>query len=210
MIRILIRSLSALSRRGLEQMLGSEPGFLLLADSHTGKGVTGEDEENPPDVAIVEVEADDDSDIDIRSEDVSVGSRTILLVDRPGPAWISRALRSGVRGILSNSSTGEQVIAAVRAVAHGLVILHPEELRIALPDRRSGAVRETLQEPLTPRETDVLRHIADGLSNKEIADRLAISEHTVKFHVASIMSKLDATSRTEAVTAAIRLGLLMI
>jgi DNA-binding NarL/FixJ family response regulator len=110
--------------------------------------------------------------------------------------------------------TADQIIAAVRAVAAGLQVMPVEEGVAFLPNlpihKRMHEPVEEIVEPLTPREMDVLEMLAEGLSNKMIAHRLSISDHTAKFHVNSILAKLNAGTRTEAVTRGIRLGLIKI
>jgi len=113
--------------------------------------------------------------------------------------------------VLPRAATAEEIILAIEAVAAGLVVLHPDRvdaLRSVQPgqDRSDRAARESL----TARETEVLTMMAEGLGNKRIAARLGISGHTVKFHVASVLGKLSASSRTEAVTIGLREGLIMI
>ena len=107
--------------------------------------------------------------------------------------------------ISSQDVTAEQVIAAVHAAAAGLHVTPVEEGLAFLPREL-----EEIVEPLTPREMDVLEMLAEGLSNKMIAHRLSISDHAAKFHVNSILAKLNAGTRTEAVTRGIRLGLIKI
>lgn len=209
MIRVHIRAVSPLSRKGLEQMLGSQPGIVLVSDSMEAEKAAPEDGDLPPDVSIVEVEVGEENSVDLE-EEIDDRALTIMLVDRPTPAWMSNALRWGAKGIVPRGCSREQLVAAIYAVANGLAILHPDEIQLALPARGFDARRVSPLESMTRREMDVLAQIADGLANKEIAERLKISEHTVKFHVASIMGKLGATSRTEAVTIAIRRGMLLI
>jgi DNA-binding NarL/FixJ family response regulator len=110
----------------------------------------------------------------------------------------------------------EQLVAALQAAASGLLVLHPAQAAaqvttngFASSPARSRELDE-LAEPLTPRESEVLQMLASGLGNKEIASKLAISEHTVKFHVASILGKLGAGTRTEAVSIGIRRGLVLL
>jgi DNA-binding NarL/FixJ family response regulator len=116
----------------------------------------------------------------------------------------------GAQRTNSQDVTAEQIIAAVLVAAAGLQVL-PVEEGVALFHRsqRHEPVEEIV-EPLTPREMDVLEMLAEGLSNKMIAHRLSISDHTAKFHVNSILAKLNAGTRTEAVTRGIRLGLIKI
>ena len=133
----------------------------------------------------------------------------LLLPDVPSGV-VSQALRVGVRGILPPSPEPRQLVAALDAVIRGLVVLgNGSEVPMRPPAGRTTAVEE-LAEPLTPREREVLRLLASGLGNKEIAAKLRISEHTAKFHVASILGKLGAASRTEAVSIGMRNGLILL
>lgn len=115
---------------------------------------------------------------------------------------------SGVRGVIDREAGGAQMEAAILAVARGLVVSLPGEL-----PRTPGAASRPASsnvEPLTPREIEVLQLLAEGMANKEIARHLGLSENTVKFHVNSILGKLGATSRTDAVVRATRAGLLLL
>ena len=114
----------------------------------------------------------------------------------------------GARRTSSREVTADEIIAAVRAAAAGLLVM-PAEEGMALQSPMHEPLEEMV-EPLTPREMDVLEMLAEGLSNKMIAHRLSISDHTAKFHVNSILAKLNAGTRTEAVTRGIRLGLIKI
>ena len=124
----------------------------------------------------------------------------VALSDTP-----AQTLRAGALAALPRDAAPEQIAAAIHAAAAGLAAALPDDLQRALP-----AFAGPLSEPLTPREVQVLRMIADGLGNKQIAWQLGISEHTVKFHVTSLMAKLNASSRTEAVAAGIRHGLVLV
>lgn len=134
---------------------------------------------------------------------------TILLVDDPHADVALAALRAGASAVLARQSDARELLAALDAVRAGLVVLDA-----AVRDALAPAVtvaRGTLRvETLTERERQVLAMLANGLSNRRIAERLAISENTVKAHVAAIFAKLDATTRTEAVTIGVRLGLVML
>jgi DNA-binding NarL/FixJ family response regulator len=133
-----------------------------------------------------------------------------LLVDDPDGAWVRSALEAGARAILPHQVTGPEIIAAIHAAYEGLIVLGPEVPLGFLNAIRRPVDLEPLSEALTPREIEVLRALADGLGNKDIAERLGISEHTVKFHVASVMGKLGAASRTQAVTLGIQRHLVML
>ena len=136
----------------------------------------------------------------------------VLLTEEARRPLGAEALRAGVRAVLPRHASGEEIIAAIEAAAAGLIVIHPDTVGALQPgptaSTRAGVV--IARQPLTPREIEVLGMIAEGLGNKIIAARLGISEHTVKFHIASIFVKLNARSRTEAVTIGVRQGLLMI
>ncbi len=123
-----------------------------------------------------------------------------------------RLLRSGVRAILPRESDADDILAAIYATYDGLVLLSTptaESLAAVYSDHPLEADAE-LSAEITSRETDVLKMLAEGLVTKDIAERLGISEHTVKFHISSILDKLGASTRTEAVTLGIRRGLIPI
>jgi len=135
----------------------------------------------------------------------------VALVANPPAGWISRALHAGARGLLPPGVSGDDLASALRVSAAGMVVLSQEFSDILFANSLRGndeAIESA--ESLTTREQEVLVMMAEGLLNKEIADRLRVSEHTVKFHVSSIMAKLGASSRTEAVTRGIRRGLLFV
>ncbi len=134
---------------------------------------------------------------------------SIVLVQSGDPRPVTARDLEMPGGLISRESTSEELATVIRAVAAGFSVLDPA-LALGLTNESSGsrADRVAPATGLTPRELDVLRWIALGLPNKAIALKLGISEHTVKFHIGSILSKLDARSRTEAVTIAARLGLL--
>ncbi len=130
----------------------------------------------------------------------------LLLASDPSGAWTAQARRSGVRAVLRSDATAEELATAIAAARAGLLVLHPDALKSSTEARaarsRIGATA------LTAREHEILEMIAEGMSNRTIASRLGISSQTVKFHVASILAKLGAGSRTEAVTFGLRQGLI--
>ena len=193
MIRVLIEASSAIVRAGLEALLGTSGDIEIVP--------AGED----PDVILMDWErAAEEAPHDF--SELAPGATTVLLVDDPRLAWSAEALRSGVRAVLPREATAAQILAAIEAAAAGLAVVPASDL-----DGLFGGPRPAkTAEALTPREVEVLGMLAEGHSNKQIAYRLGISEHTVKFHVTSIMAKLNAGSRTEAVTLGIRQGLIML
>jgi DNA-binding NarL/FixJ family response regulator len=177
------------------------------------ESISGQLVDAEPDVVLVETAADTHEELLSVLEDSEVAQEcaVIVLSEQPKAAWFSRALRAGVRAVLPREVTPEQLRAALEAAAAGLVVVHPAELETVLPAPVGlPAALDELPEPLTPREREVLQMLAAGLANKEIAARLKISDHTVKFHVASILGKLGASTRTEAVSTGIRRGLVLL
>jgi len=160
--------------------------------------------------AMPEIElAAGDAVVLITDELESIGSEAIVVVLVAADDTL-RALEAGAAAVLPPQITREALRAALVAVMRGLAVVDGRALRRA-STKTSPASRDAAAAPeLTARELDVLAALAEGASNKEIARRLGISPHTAKFHVASILEKLDATGRTDAVTHAVRLGLIML
>ncbi len=125
----------------------------------------------------------------------------IVLASDYDAELFNRIVHANTGGMLRTDAAPDQIVHAIQSVAAGLMIFDS-----ALMPPRPGDT--ALIEPLTPRENEVLRLLADGLANREIATRLNISEHTIKFHIRSILGKLGASSRTEAVTRGLRSGLI--
>lgn len=147
-------------------------------------------------------------------EEAPAGTGSVALADEPDPNWVCLALRASLNAIIARDAAREDIQLALQAAEAGLVLLHPTSANgliqhSSLRDTGDNATEE-LAEELTARESEVLRLVSMGLGNKEVAGRLAISEHTVKFHLSSILGKLHAGSRTEAVSVGIRRGLIPI
>lgn len=217
MMRILIVAASAISLSGLESVLRTSASLEVVRAIADFAVLAESVEELQPDVVVAEVtrlERALPDELLKLLEEAPVG--VVLLVDDASAERDLEALRSGVRAVVQRNMHPSAIVAAVEAVGAGFAVLAPEELQNLLREtgvaRRTvaGAVVPPLVEALTPREMQVLGMMVEGWGNKEISTRLKISEHTVKFHVASIMGKLNAGSRTEAVTLGIRYGLVML
>ncbi|HZT33636.1 MAG TPA: response regulator transcription factor [Bryobacteraceae bacterium] len=214
MIRVGVAASSAILRAGLETLLRSSSALEVLPGSTDLAALAAWAEQHSPDVVVAALGPAEE---DLPPPLLALASparspAVILLADDPAPPWTADALRAGVRAVLPREPSAAEIVAAVEAAAAGLVVLHPQDLDqvlAAVPQNPRDLPGEAPQ-ALTPREIEVLRMLAEGLGNKTIAWRLGISEHTVKFHVAAIMSKLHAATRTEAVTLGIRRGLILI
>jgi two-component system, NarL family, response regulator YdfI len=202
-IRLAIAAGSAVVRAGLEALARSDP-EIELAGAY-------------PDLTSVEALRPDVILAAVPFEDLPVGvdSSTppvVLLANDDHPGWTREVLRAGVRAVLPQDATQGEILAAVAAVANGLAVLDPRDLEgiLATPAAASLVIPPSEPAVLTPREIEVLRMMAEGEPNKTIAWKLGISEHTAKFHAASILSKLNAASRAEAVAIGIRKGLILL
>lgn len=144
-------------------------------------------------------------------ESAPAGAGSILLIDNPEPDWVRAALSLPVHAILARDAGVDDLRLAMQAADAGLLLLHPTSARgLAMAHFEQRPGEDTLVEELTTRECQVLRLVSSGFGNREIAERLAISEHTVKFHISSILGKLNVASRTEAVSLGIRRGIISI
>ena len=211
MIRVLVKASSALAKAGLESLLRTHPGFELAEDSHR-PAETATALESPLSVLVAEAETLADRSAREAIDWAELGGPVVLLVRNPAAEALADALRAGVKAVLPSSLPGQEIVKAIEAVATGLVVMDALGIDALLraPLTVSTSNAKGMIEALTPREVEILQLLAAGLGNKEIASRLGISDHTVKFHVASVIGKLGAASRTEAVTLGIRHGLVMI
>jgi DNA-binding NarL/FixJ family response regulator len=194
MIRVLIAASSAVARAGLKSLV-EEAGKCVVAGSASAREIVEVALELLPDVILWQVSPDEDAVAMLR---LLERQNTILLTSNAA----LDLLRTGAHGVLPQEASADQIGIAIKAVASGLGVFSPDHLD-APPTTRPPST-------LTARETEILRMIAEGLANKEIAWRLGISDHTVKFHVSALLGKLGAGSRAEAISAGIRQGVIMV
>lgn len=211
MIRVLIGARSEVVRAGLTSLLTADPRFQVVGTFSIDDLTRVEDLQ--PEVVLLDLDSPSDESLlaAIQSGGALVNSSLMILTEDPESLAVD-VLGSGLRAILPRYATPEEIIAAIQAAATGLVALHPDIFDSMLSRIRPGQQSELdpSDQILTPREIEVLRMIAEGLGNKEIASKLSISDHTVKFHISSIFAKLGASNRAEAVTLGIRHGLIMV
>ncbi len=211
MIRVLIGARSEVVRAGLTSLLTADPRFQVVGTFSIDDLTRVEDLQ--PEVVLLDLDSPSDESLSaaIQSGGALVNSSLMILTEDPESLAVD-VLGSGLRAILPRYATPEEIIAAIQAAATGLVALHPDIFDSMVSRIRPGQQSELdpAGQILTPREIEVLRMIADGLGNKEIASKLSISDHTVKFHISSIFAKLGASNRAEAVTLGIRHGLIMV
>jgi NarL family two-component system response regulator YdfI len=211
-IRVFIVAASPLARAGLENLLAAR-GAQVVGSIATIDTLSDLLSETAPDVVLVDSSGEPiESTLEsVAASGLAADVPLVIVGDGISATASAEALRAGIRAALPADISPEQLVAALEAAASGLLVLHPSHAADGLPaaPTRAAALDE-LTESLTRREVEVLQMLAGGLSNKEIAARLSISDHTVKFHVASILGKLGAASRTEAVSIGIRRGLVLL
>jgi two-component system, NarL family, response regulator YdfI len=211
-IRVFIVAASPLARTGLQSLFGDRD-VRVVGSIANFESLAAQWPDVEADIILVEASGEQFEGVidSLAASQLASEANIVILSDHSEPRWLAEALRAGVRAVLPTDVSPDQLVAALNAAATGLIVMHPAEVDAAFPaaEPASRPLAE-LAEPLTPRESEVLQMLASGLANKEIAARLTISDHTVKFHVASILGKLGAGSRTEAVSLGIRRGLVLL
>lgn len=210
MIGVFIVAASADSRARLRADL-AESGFEVVGSAAELVSLDEVLPDTEPDVLVVERGRDVSENNYAELADLAERSRLILLADGSDQTQLARMFREGALAVLPREASASQLRAAIQAVAAGLLVAHPSSFSSLLPAPRLPVSAPSARlEPLTKREREVLQMLAAGLANKEIAARLAISEHTAKFHVASILGKLGAATRAEAVAIGLRSGIILL
>lgn len=202
LIRILAVDDHALLRKGIAALVNAEPDMKLVAEAPTGQEAIKEFRKHRPDVTLMDLQMPEMSGVEciiaIRSE--FPNARIIVLTTYAGDMQVVRALKAGARAYLLKGQVNRELSDVIRAV-------HAGQKRIP-PEIATELAEHSGDDGLSPREIDVLRLIAAGNSNKEIANKLFIAEETVKSHVTNILSKLQANDRTHAVTTALKRGII--
>jgi len=203
-IRVLSVDDHPLLREGIAAIINSQPDMVLVAAASSGAEGIQEFRTHQPDVTLMDLRLPDMSGIDtmiaIRAE--FSDARIIMLTTFEGDVEVQRALEAGARGYMLKSMPHKDLVEVIRQVHAGKKRV-PAELAARLAEHLSD-------DALTEREVDVLRHVAGGNRNRDIAEQLFISEETVKVHVKHIMEKLGASDRTQAVAIAVRRGIIQL
>lgn len=205
-LRILIIAGDTLARAGLAALLANQPNLVVGGQVAPEGDLTLPVNAYQPDVVLWDLGWNPAPQLEALTALTEGGLPVLALL--PDNAYASQVWAAGVRGLLLREARADALVAALVSLGQGLVVLEPTFTNLAALDPLAPA--NPLAEPLTPRELEVLQRMAEGLSNKLIARALDISEHTVKFHVNAILSKLGAQSRTEAVVRATRAGLILL
>ena len=212
MIRILIASPYPAMRAGLHALLqdadAGRAAMMVVGEVDSVEACLEWTRAAQVQVVIFDLALDPDEELSglWRLRKQAPAAAVLALSDSTAAGRVLAALQAGARGCLPKTATGTELLEAAHGVVEGETVLPPAATAALLEQLRGEAPAESL----SPREGEVLRHVAAGLTNKAIALKLGISEHTVKFHLGSAMSKLGAASRAEAVATAIRRGLISV
>ncbi len=211
LVRVLVSANSVVVLAGLEALIATSPVLQVVGSVTNKTTLLQEIEQQQPDVVLLEL-ADRDHELPILLPSSEMdGPAFVILTDDWEQLPVAEWLRSGVQAVLPADANADEILETIQAVAIGLTVIHPDlldSLLGTLPSSRSLPTEP--DQTLTNREIEVLKMLAEGLGNKAIARRLNISEHTVKFHIGSIFSKLNASSRTEAVILGARQGVIVL
>jgi len=210
-IRVLLADDQSLVRAGFRMILKAEPGVEVVGEASDGSEAVALAQALAPDVVLMDVRMPGMDGIEAtrRVVDGDVAPRVLVLTTFDLDEYVYEALRAGASGFLLKDAPEEQLVAGIHIVAGGGSLFAPTVTR-RLIERFAGSRPSALPpslEELTPRELEVLRLVARGLSNAEIATTLVLSEHTVKTHVAHILRKLDLRDRVQAVVVAYETGI---
>jgi DNA-binding NarL/FixJ family response regulator len=218
-VRIVVADDHQIVRSGFAGLLGTQPDFTVVGTAEEGSEAVRVCRETSPDVVLMDVRMPGVDGIEATRQLTSPGAgkeqpRVLILTTFDLDEYVYDALRAGASGFLLKDVTAEQLFHAVRVIAAGEALLAPTVTRRLISEfasqrPRADSTPVARLAALTPRETQVLRLVAEGLSNPEIAARLVVTEETVKTHVSRVLAKLGLRDRTQAVVTAYETGLVV-
>jgi DNA-binding NarL/FixJ family response regulator len=211
LIRVLLADDQSLVRAGFRMILKAEPDIEVVGEAGDGRDAVGRAERLAPDVVLMDVRMPELDGIEATRRILArpAPPRIVVLTTFDRDEYVYAALRAGASAFLLKDAPEHQLLAAIRVVADGGSLFAPSVTRRLVEHFANGAATTPVPglDELSPRELEVLRLLARGLSNAEIAAELVVSEHTAKTHVASILQKLDLRNRVQAVVLAYESGL---
>jgi NarL family two-component system response regulator LiaR len=208
-IRVLIADDHAVVRFGLRALLATEPGIEVIGEAADGIAAVEQVRALRPDVLLLDLLMPGKNGLQVMEElaEAAPAVRILVLTNSADDEHLFPAIKAGALGYLLKESGPHELLTAIRNVAHGESSLHPAVARRVLQEFARPPAPPAAEEHLTERETEVLRLVAHGLSNKDVAAQLSLSERTVRSHVSTILAKLHLSSRTQAALYALRMGL---
>ena len=210
-IRVLIADDHAVVRKGIQMIIGTEPAIQLVGEAKNSSEAVYQAQRLQPDVILLDLVMPDEDGLEalIEIKRSHPNIKIIVLTTFEEDHRIQAALEAGADGYLLKDADGEALLRAIEAVQQGEMPLHPRVARHVFGGRTDYLDTPQIDH-LTEREKEVLQLLAKGLSNRDVAQRLSLSEGTVKIHVSNILGKLQVSSRTEAAMLAIQQGLVPI
>ncbi|MEN6410790.1 MAG: response regulator transcription factor [Anaerolineaceae bacterium] len=207
-IRIIIADDHAIVRKGIRALLMTEHQLEVVGEAENGKEVVAQAKLLKPDVILMDLMMPEMDGIEATRQITTLlpATRILVLTSFAGNDQVFPAIKAGALGYLLKDSSPDDLVHAIQQVYHGESSLHPTIARKVLQELAKPADAPLTTDPLTEREVDVLKLLAQGHSNREIADRLVVSEATVRTHVSNILAKLHLASRTQAALYALREG----
>jgi two-component system response regulator DegU len=220
-IQVYIISQQSLFRQGIQHSLSNLPDITVVGTSEINDNVLSIVDNMPPDVALLDIDNSADSGLTLarKIKQHSPSIAIVVLASNPSDEQLFEVLKGQAASYLSKETTADNLVETIRRVAHGE---HPineslttrpkvaEQVLLQFQELSRRTEAEPFISPLTPREMEILKYIGQGFLNKQIAVELGISEQTIKNHVTSILRKLNANARTEAVVLALKQGLITI
>jgi NarL family two-component system response regulator LiaR len=208
-IRILIADDHAIVREGLRALIGTEPGLELVGEASDGIEVVLKSRTLKPDIILLDMMMPRKDGLGAIEEIIkeNPNARILVLTSFAEDDKVFPAIKAGALGYLLKDSSPHELLQAIRNVHQGEASLHPTIARKLIREIKQPPVLPPTSDPLTERELEVLRHVAQGLSNDDIAEKLVVSERTVRTHVSHILDKLHLANRTQMALFAVREGL---
>ena len=207
-IRVFIADDHQLVRQGLEALLSAKPGVEVIGQAKNGVEAVELAQSLNPDIILMDLQMPEKDGIEATREikEKNADARILIITSFAEDENVFRAIKAGALGFLLKDSSPQELLQAIDDVYNGRMSLHPTIAMKLIEELNQPTEKQTTEEPLTEREVEVLKFVAKGRSNQEIAEKLIVSERTVGAHVSNILGKLHLANRTQAALYALREG----